>query len=42
MRRFLNGVWGLGIYVNPDPLRYVALQVGPLWIYLWREGGTNG
>lgn len=32
-----NRIWGLGIYINPDSYRYVALQCGPLWLYLWHE-----
>lgn len=32
-----NRVWGLGIYINPDPYRYVALQLGPWWIYLYHQ-----
>jgi hypothetical protein len=32
-----NRIWGFGIYINPDPYRYVALQFGPFWIYLYHE-----
>lgn len=32
-----NKIWGLGIYVNPQPYRYVALQLGPWWLYIWHE-----
>jgi hypothetical protein len=27
----------LGIYINPRPYRYVALQFGPLWIYVYHQ-----
>jgi hypothetical protein len=26
---------GLGIYVNTQRYCYVAVQIGPLWVYLW-------
>jgi hypothetical protein len=33
----VNEIWGLGIYINPRPYRYVALQFGPLWIYVYHQ-----
>lgn len=33
----LNRIVGLGIYINPDPYRFVALQLGPWWIYLYHQ-----
>lgn len=32
-----NHLWGLGIYVNVDPYRYIALQIGPWYIHLYNE-----
>lgn len=32
-----NEIWGFGIYINPRRYRYVALQLGPWWIYLYHE-----
>jgi hypothetical protein len=34
-----DGIWGLGVYINLRKYRYVALQVGPFWIYLWAQKG---
>lgn len=34
-----NQIWGLGIYINPNPYRYVALQIGPYWIYVYHQTG---
>lgn len=30
---------GLGIYINTVSYKYVAVQIGPLWIYLLAEKG---
>ena len=32
-------IWGLGIYINTVAYRYVAVQFGPLWIYLYAQRG---
>jgi hypothetical protein len=37
-----NRIWGLGVYINPDAYRYIALQLGPLWIYVWHQAGIHG
>lgn len=34
-----NKIWGLGVYINPDHYKYVALQLGPYWIYIYHESG---
>lgn len=30
-------MWGLGIFVNVDHYRYVALQIGPWYIHMYSE-----
>jgi len=36
-----NEIWGLGLYINPNPYRYVALQFGPFWIYLYHQANRK-
>ncbi len=32
-----NQIWGLGIYYNPNSYKYLALQIGPYWVYIYHE-----
>lgn len=36
-----NHLWGLGVYANPRHFRYLAIQVGPWYVYLYNEEPKN-
>lgn len=32
-----NHMWGFGVMMNPNHYHYLALQVGPWYVYLYNE-----